>query len=210
VVGFVCEGSTDVVILRRVVEETVGDIDARALRPLTDELDRQTPGTAAGWSEVKSWCERLESFDELFEPDVGDPLDLLVIAIDLDIAIRAGLTKSPENLDAYDAAGLCKLIKGWLPGKIPGNVVIAIPVMSTEAWVLSALFKTARPERVKSPAEELVKRKKIEQGRNGPWKRAVEYRVFASAIANKLKKVCTECSEADRFVKKLSNIHFES
>jgi hypothetical protein len=40
VVGFVCEGSTDIVVLRRLVEATMGTVDARPLRPVTDELDR--------------------------------------------------------------------------------------------------------------------------------------------------------------------------
>src|SRR5262245_16193350 len=102
VVGFVCEGSTDVVVLRRVVESVLGDIDPRTLQPETDALDRQVVGTRAGWSEVRAWCERAVSLDEYFDPDVGEPLDLLVVAVDLDIAIRAGITKHPVNLDAYD------------------------------------------------------------------------------------------------------------
>lgn len=85
-------------MLRRLVEVTIGTVDARSLRPVTDELDRQRPGTPAGWSEVRAWCQDLTSFDELFKPEVGDPLDLLVIAIDLDIAIRAGVAKLPAKL----------------------------------------------------------------------------------------------------------------
>jgi hypothetical protein len=202
----VCEGSTDIVILRRIVEAIIGDIDPRPLRPITDELDRQYPGTKAGWSEVRAWCQALQSFDELFKPEIGDPLDLLVIAIDLDIAIQAGVTRSPESLDAYDATELCNLIKTWLPGAIPGKVIIAVPVMATEAWILAALFpKLSRPEGVRDPAAMMVKRGKIQQGQNGPWKRASEYREFANIVATKLKRVQQECGEANRFVRKLGN-----
>jgi hypothetical protein len=207
VVGFVCEGSTDIVVLRRLVEATMGTVDARPLRPVTDELDRQRPGTQAGWSEVRAWCQDLRSFDELFKPEVGDPLDLLVIAIDLDIAIRAGVAKLPANLDAYDASELCTLVKSWLPKPIPGKVIIAIPVMAAEAWILAALFpKLAGVERLPDPAGVLVERDKIEQGRNGPWKRASEYRAFADTVASKLKRVRQECAEANRFVAKLENV----
>lgn len=207
VVGFVCEGSTDIVVLRRLVEATVGPVDARPLRPVTDELDRQRPGTQSGWSEVRAWCQDLKSFDELFKPEVGDPLDILVIAIDLDIAIRAGVAKLPANLAAYDASELCTLVKSWLPKPIPGKVVIAIPVMATEAWILAALFpKLAGVERLSDPASTLVQRNKIEQGRNDPWKRASEYRGFAETVARKLKRVRNVCSEANRFVGKLENV----
>jgi hypothetical protein len=169
-------------------------------------LDRQRPGTQAGWSEVRAWCKSLRSFDELFKPEIGDPLDLLVIAIDLDIAVRAGVARSPGNLDAYDATELCALIKSWLPTPISRKVIIAIPVMATEAWILAALFpKLSRPERVMDPAAMMVKRGKIEQGRNGPWKRASDYREFAVTVARKLNRVKKECGEANRFIKKLEN-----
>lgn len=207
VVGFVCEGSTDIVVLRRVVEQVLGDIDARALQPEIDALDRQLPGGQSGWSEVRAWCQRVQTLDEYFEPDVGDPLDLMVLAVDLDIAIRAGLTKLPENLSAYDATDLCRVIKSWLPQPLPGRVLIAIPVMSTETWLLAALFPRMRNlEAEKTPAQVLVDKGKMTMGRNGPWKRASEYRVFAETVASKLKRVRDACGEADRFVKKLEGV----
>lgn len=207
VVGFVCEGSTDIVVLRRVVEATLGDIDPRPLQPQTDALDRQAVGGRSGWSEVRAWCQRVGSFDDYFKPDIGDPLDLLVIAIDLDIAIKAGVTRPPSNLSAYDASELCKIIKSWLPQPIPGRVIIAIPVMATEAWILAALFpRLTNIESEESPAQVLVDRGKIQMGRNGPWKRASEYRTFADMVASKLKRVRFSCSEANRLVTKLEGI----
>lgn len=207
VVGFVCEGSTDIVVLRRVVESVLGDIDPRPLQPETDALDRQVVGTRAGWSEVREWCKRVDSFDDYFDPDVGDAIDLLVIALDLDIAIRAGLTKHPSNLGAYDASELCKIIKSWLPAPLPGRVVIAIPVMASEAWVLAAMFPRLRNfETIVDPAGVLVAKGKIEMGRNGPWKRAKEYRDFANVVVSKLKRVREACGEADRFVTKLERV----
>lgn len=204
VVGFVCEGSTDIVVLRRIVEAILGDIDPLALQPETDALDRQVVGTPAGWSEVRAWCERVKSLDDYFDPDVGEPLDLLVIAVDLDIAIRAGITKQPQNLGAYDASELCKIIKSWLPAPLSGRVVIAIPVMAIEAWVLAAAFRQLRNlELIVDPAAVLVDKGKIEMGRNGPWKRVREYRGFAESVANRLKHVRKACGEADRFVAKL-------
>ena len=207
VVGFVCEGSTDIIILRRIAEELLGDIDFRTLQPATDALDRQGVGGAAGWSEVRAWCQRVEAFDDIFDPFIGDPIDLLVIAIDLDIAIRAGVQKPQANLKAYDAKELCKIVKGWLPSPIPDAVVIAIPVMALESWILAATFPGIKaPELEAQPAQVLVDRKKIEMGRNGPWKRAVEYRPFAEQVAKKLKKVREKCAEAERYAAKIERI----
>lgn len=205
VVGFVCEGSTDIVVLRRIVAEVLGPIDSRTLQPRTDELDRTMPGTAAGWSEVKAWCERVQAFDEYFDPLIGDPFDILVLAIDLDVAVHAGLQKTPANLGSYDAKQLCNVVKSWLPEQLPGRLVIAIPVMSIEAWVLAALFpkRKVSPQHEMTPAQVLVDRKKIRMGKNGPWKRVVEYRGFAEVVATRLRRVRSVCSEADRFVKKV-------
>lgn len=207
VVGFVCEGSTDVVVLRALVEAVAGPIEARALQPATDELDRTLPGVAAGWSEVKAWCERLSSYEDYFHPPVGDPLDALVIALDLDIAVRAGLQQAPANLKAYDAKTLCKIVKSWLPKPLHGKVIIAIPVMSVEAWVLAALLpRFRRPEQELAPAGVLVAKRKMEMGSNGPWKRATEYREFAKVVASKRNRVEAACTEARRFVQKVERL----
>lgn len=205
VVGFVCEGATDVVVLRRVVAEVLGPIESRTLQPSTDELDRTSPGAATGWSEVRAWCERVSDLDDYFDPPVGEPIDILVIAIDLDIAVRAGVQKAPSNLKAYDAKALCDVVKSWLPSPLPGRLVIVIPVKSIEAWILAALFSKRKmpPQLEEDPATVLVDKKKIEMGNNGPWKRASEYLGFAEAVAAKLKRVRSACSEADRFAKKI-------
>lgn len=91
-----------------------------------------------------------------------------------------------------------------LASPLPGNVLIAIPVMATEAWVLAALFPRLRNlESETAPAQVLVDKGKIEMGRTGPWKRVKEYRVFADAVATRLKHVREACAEAARFVTKL-------
>lgn len=161
-VGFVCEGSTDVVVLRRVVEQVLGDVDARSLQPVVDRLDRQAPGGKSGWSEVRAWCKRVTSLDEYFHPDIGEPL---------------------------------------------GALVIVIPVMALEAWVLAALFpRMGRAQLEEKPALVLVEKKKISMGRRGPWKRAIEYERFAQKVAKNLGRVRNVCPEADRFVTKLERL----
>ncbi|NOU31897.1 MAG: hypothetical protein HOO96_28670 [Polyangiaceae bacterium] len=186
-------------ILREIAQSVLGEIDCRPLQPLVDELDRQVPGGKSGWTEVRAWCQRVEQFSDYFDPLVGDPFDALLICMDLDIAIRAGIQKAPENLASYDATALCSVVKTWLPAPIHKHVIIAIPVMSTEAWIVAALFpKEKRPEHVLDPAQMLVKKGKIEQGKAGPWKRSKEYRVFSKVVVDRLSRVRDECHEANR------------
>lgn len=208
VVGFVCEGSTDVVILRGVVERLLGDVDSRTLQPLTDQFDRTVPGSAGGWSAVRSWCQRVADFREYFNPSIGDPFDAIIIALDLDIAVLAGIQKAPANLKAYDARELCRTIRSWLPSPLPGRVIIAIPVASIESWILAALFPRRRtsPQLEQNAAGVLVEKGKIPMGKTGPWKRVVEYRGFSADVARKLKSVRSLCSEADRFAKKVESV----
>ncbi len=205
-VGFVCEGSTDYVVLREVAAAALGTINPVALQPQVDQLDRSRPGGLAGWSEVKAWCEQHQDLGDVLRPPIGEPLDLLVIAIDLDIAIRAGVERRPENLSSYDAAQLCRVVKSWLPARVPREVVIVIPVMSIESWVVCALFpRHKRPEAMDDPAEFLAAKGKIPRATSRrPWKRAREYRAFAKEVAAKLLRVRKRCGEADRFVRKVT------
>jgi hypothetical protein len=186
----------------------LGPIDPLPLQPFTDDLDRAVPGMPSGWSEVKAWCQRVQSLEEYFNPSIGDPIDLLVIVLDLDIAVRAGVQKAPASLKAYDAKALCSIVKSWLPAPLRWPVVIAIPITSIESWIVAALFpkRKVAPELERAPSMVLLEKKKIPRGDSGPWKRVVEYRAFADAVAARLGRVRASCREADRFVKKLNAI----
>lgn len=54
----------------------------RCLQPALDESDRAKG--PAGWSQVKAWCEALaDDLHDVLDPDLGDRIDLLVVAIDV-------------------------------------------------------------------------------------------------------------------------------
>jgi hypothetical protein len=71
-------------ILRAVLQEVWPQLDdIRCLQPELDESDRAKG--PAGWSQVKAWCEaNASNLDDILDPVLGDPIDLLVIAIDMD------------------------------------------------------------------------------------------------------------------------------
>ncbi len=213
VAGIVCEGHTDVPILEAIVSKLWPEIDdVRVLQPQLDALGKVNRTGRSGWSEVRAWCEQNASrLDEIIYPDVGDTLDLLLIVVDLDIAIEAKIADPPKVLGSYATKRLCDTIKGWLrfPGrtKLPPEVVIAIPAMSIETWIIAALFKTElSPESIADPAGLLVERKKLQVSPRGgkPWKYLPRYREeFSARVATRLNAVRKVCPEAERTSRKI-------
>ena len=206
IAALVCEGQTDVPILRAVLQEVWPDLEeVRCLQPELDEIDRAKG--PAGWSQVKTWCEmHAGSLEEVLDPDLGDRIDLLVIAIDVDIAIEAGIADPPHSVGVYETTRLRNTMTAWLKTKertnLPGAVVFSTPVMAVEAWIIAALFpreKTA--EEIPNPARWLADRGKLRESPTDgkPWKELYRYRDdFAPRVGGKLKNVRKVCTEAER------------
>lgn len=205
VVALVCEGQTDVPILRALLETVLGEsIDVRCLQPELDETQRSKG--RAGWTEVRAWCERNGSaLDELFEPDLGDPIDILVVVMDVDVAVEAGIENPPvSGVGPYESSRLRSLIAGWLTGS-DRRVQICTPVMAIEAWIIAAMFpREKKPEKISDPAGYLARRGKLkESALDGKvWKDLRIYRdEFARVVKANPKRVQRACPEADRFLK---------
>ena len=204
VAGLVCEGHTDVPVLRAVIEELWPEIDdVRCLQPELDEMHKAK--SPAGWSQVRRWCEdNAGRLDEVLAPDLGDKFDLLVIAMDLDVAIEAGIENPPKKLGVYESSRLRDKMKTWLTTKrrptLPTAVVLSTPVMAVEAWIVAAIFpRGSGPEKIKDPADWLAKKKKLRRSSNGKaWKELHRYRDFAPIVAQRLERVRRDCAEADR------------
>ena len=143
----VCEGPSDFPILEAVIGTLWPEVEhITCLQPELDDVG--TPlDRSAGWSEVRAWCEENATrLHFLVSGDAGPAIDLLVIAIDVDIAIQARIIDPPKHLDAYATPRLCKTVKGWLGApkrRLPGPIVIGLPAMATEAWAIAALYPKA-------------------------------------------------------------------
>lgn len=205
VAAIVCEGQTDVQILRAVIQQVWPEVeDVRCLQPELDEMERSCG--PAGWNQVKCWCESYAGhLGDVINPELGDPIDLLLIAIDVDIAIAAGIADPPTKVGTYETIRLRHTIERWLKShpsqKLPPTLVLSTPVMAIEAWIIAALFpKESAPERVRDPAAFLARRKKLRSSPDDgkPWKELHRYRGFATAIAKKLSRVRKACTEAER------------
>lgn len=208
IAGLVCEGQTDVPIIRAMLQEIWPEIEeVRCLQPELDEMERAKG--PAGWSEVRTWCEmHADNLAEVLDPDVGDRIDLLLIAIDVDIAIEAKIADPPREIGLYETKRLRDVIASWLKNDkklsrvlLPEEVVISTPVMAIEAWVVAAIYRTEKAaENIQDPAAWLMKKKKLRAStRTGkPWKELHVYQDFAEAVAKQLSRVRRVCAEADR------------
>jgi hypothetical protein len=205
IAALICEGQTDVPILRASLQEAWPELEEiRCLQPELDETDRAKG--PAGWSQVKTWCEaHAEALEEVLNPDVGDRIDLLVIAIDVDIAIEAKMADPPKQVGLYETKRLRDTIGGWLgtssPRGLPKGVLLSTPVMAIEAWIIAGLFRNeTATEAIADPALWLVKKKKLRTSpKDGkPWKELHLYRDFALAVAKNMKRVRRVCAEAER------------
>jgi hypothetical protein len=206
IAALVCEGQTDVPILRSVIQALWPEIEeVRSLQPQLDEMGRARG--PAGWSQVKSWCEQnAKNLDEGLDPDVGDPMDLLLIAIDVDIAVAAGIANPPSRVGLYETTRLRNTVRRWLrpdggTGRVPTAIVVTTPVMAIEAWIVAAIFPRARsPEGILDGAQFLVDKSKLRSSDSDgkPWKELHKYRDFAGRVARSLGRVRKACFEAER------------
>lgn len=211
--GLVCEGQTDVPILEGIISQLWPEVDeVRVLQPEIDSVGMTRRGGRSGWSEVKAWCEQnADQLEDVIDPPVGEPLDVLLIVVDVDIAIAAGIANPPTNVGGYETFRLCDTMKGWLYSagrrRLPGAIVIAIPTMAIEAWIVAALFPRAKsPESMPKPAMELVRKGKLLASPldGKPWKYLPRYREeFRRRVVSRLNAVRKACAEAERMCRKL-------
>jgi hypothetical protein len=110
IAGVVCEGHSDFAILREVIHEVWPEMEeVLLLQPILDRLGHAQG--ASGASGVVAWCTRnAGALDGVIDPGVGPRLDLLVIALDADAAIDAGIEDPPTTPSAYDASRLYHLV----------------------------------------------------------------------------------------------------
>jgi hypothetical protein len=144
-IKLVCEGSTDEIVLQAVLFAYLQspDFTVNRIQPERSEFQGEAADHGTGWKGVRSWCQMVQAAGGLeavraLEPEV----DLLIIHVDAEIVFEAEHSSShpcpPPEHNAIAAEGI---VKSWLGlQKLPDKVVIWVPSMMTEAWVLHALF----------------------------------------------------------------------
>lgn len=78
-IGIVCEGPTDYIILKGVIDQITGDQNTYVMLQPEDDL---TGKYGNGWKGVWKWCNDHASIRKELMKDIQPALDLLVVQMD--------------------------------------------------------------------------------------------------------------------------------
>lgn len=144
-IKLVCEGSTDEIVLQAVLFAYFQSPDFTVVRiqPEISEFQGEASVHGAGWKGVRSWCQMVQAAGGLevvraLEPEV----DLFIIHVDAEIVFEAEHNSAqpcpPPEQNVITAEAI---VKNWLGlHELPEKVIIWVPSMMTEAWILRAIF----------------------------------------------------------------------
>lgn len=144
-VKLVCEGITDKIILEAVLSAYLQSdkFTINCIQPESSKIEGNPYEHGTGWKGVRRWCQMIQAAGGLEEVRaLASEVDLLIIHVDAEIVFEAennaGQPCPPPEPNVIKAESI---VMGWLGLKeLPPNVVIWVPSMMTEAWILRALF----------------------------------------------------------------------
>lgn len=144
-IALICEGVSEVKVLKYIVERFFGDIDVsvNAFQPTLDNNDKQD--CYGGWSEVLSHCN-----DENVKTALATN-DYLIIQIDTDTSHLPGYEAISEEEKRnhisddilYDKV-LTRLLKKVTPGlynTVKDKIIFAICIEEIECWLLPLCYE---------------------------------------------------------------------
>ena len=214
IVGIIAEGGRDFPIFEAVIKKLCPTVkDVKRIHPPVDEISARRRGDVhtTGWTGVQHWCQRWGPRLTRFM-DYGDPLDLLVIAVDATIAHNEAINLEkpcPPASDTTDA--LRDLVVQWIGCQPPCNVVIVVPSKTPDSWVYAAVI--GGDELLECELEPLEKLASI-QDLYPPWgfrlkpksdgrtkkPTSKQYKIhLAPKVAAHFDQVRRICGEAERF-----------
>lgn len=144
-IGTVCEGPTDQVIIRSILDSTLDDYISVPIQPPRTAFGGDAGIHGAGWKGIRTWC-RQEAAGEKFKGILRN-IDILIIQVDADIQYEsdAEVNRSvscPPPESGADAVR--KLLLDWLAlDLLPDRAVFCVPAAASETWALAALFPDA-------------------------------------------------------------------
>jgi hypothetical protein len=144
-IRLVCEGNTDHAVLEAVVHAHLNspNFEIKRIQPDQSLYGGDAGPHGGGWKGVRGWCQSVREAGGL--QAVGalrEDIDLLIIHVDADILLDAehdarNPCPPPDgNILAAEA-----IVMQWLGiTSLPEKVLIWVPSMATEAWLLRAVF----------------------------------------------------------------------
>jgi hypothetical protein len=209
----VSEGPTDFQVLNSFAQEILPGVELRQLHPpipAIRETEIENVPLGPGWRGVKLWCQRFsrDKLEILLRGAiVGDDYDGFIVHVDASIADKIEAQEDCPPASATTDRIRLTIVRDWLQlDSAPRFLILAIPSMETETWVLAAI-KPSQPnlecDRTVTTilTGELKRRRLLLQStRDGKLKKSsVEYARLAELLARNLRQVRSSCAEAERF-----------
>lgn len=188
-IGIVCEGPTDYILLKGIIDKISGKDNQYFQLQSEDNLLGEYGN---GWKGVWKWCLDHRQGLEKFMNDIEPKLDILVVHMDGDVArkekeVHCGCRSTeckwieekeplscqrlknkecPVSLPCKSHPLSAKGYRDHLTAKIeewlgfPEKICIVVPCDSTEAWVIAAYDKYEESEEIKDPWNKIISKGK--------------------------------------------------
>ena len=140
-VAIVCEGPSDRAIIEAILDHYLDEYESLAIQPPVSAVGGDAGPLGGGWKGVCLWCTQEVSGSSGIEPVLANA-DILVIHVDTDVAGEVEIMRMRPCPPPGDSANEIRaLILTWLGlTQVPGQVVLCVPSMASETWVLVALY----------------------------------------------------------------------
>ena len=192
-IGIVCEGPTDYIILKGVIDQITGEENQyKQLQP-EDDLSGEYGN---GWKGVWEWCMDHGDILESFMKDIIPQLDVIIVQLDGDVSRKEKevhcfcsdtVCEWKETVNPLKCAKIksndcpiqlpCMSHDGSVEGYInhltalasswlneKKGVCIAIPCDSTDTWVAAAYDKLVGIEKIEDPWTNIISKGKAYHG----------------------------------------------
>lgn len=188
-IGIVCEGPTDYVLLKGIVDQITGEDNQYVQLQPEDNLKGEYGN---GWKGVWKWCTDHAEILRKFMKDITPQLDMLIVQMDGDVARKEKEVHCLCDHTVCELKGAVKPLecmkvkKGDCPiempclshdGSVEGSVehlsnlifswlnqqsgmCVVIPCDSTDAWIAAAYDKMENIEQIEDPWRNIISKEK--------------------------------------------------
>lgn len=145
-IGVICEGHTDRAVIRNILKGLKG-VDSSQIVPLrpdysVDETDlsQMTVDNYSNWSLVKAECENQVKIDRFLSVEGHD---FVIIHIDADCSDEYGVPKPVKDANYSEKmrGAIIAKINEWLGNDFQDQILYAVAIEETEAWILTIYDK---------------------------------------------------------------------
>lgn len=192
-IGIVCEGPTDYIVLRRIIDTISGESNQYFLLQPEDDL---TGRYGNGWKGVWKWCKDHAEILEKYFREIIPRIDILIVQMDGDVARKEKevhclcKTVGCESQEKVNPLECSQVMEKRCPIELPcseheasarGNrehltvlidswlmqnerVCIVIPCDSTDTWIAAAYDDLKDAEEIEDPWNTIISKKKEYHG----------------------------------------------